>query len=281
MTIDQFQVAPPSTLTSRVPPELDRITMKALHPDRNLRYQTGEELRADLAAFLAKMAPETDADRLAKFLRPLFEEDVDRDARERDQLVQHANNLLSGTAHVSGPSLAQQGAAARAGAKHPEDAHEHDDVHGQDPRVNTTIGGRYILRRLCGEGAMGRVYDGHHIDIGRRVAVKILHATFRHSDDVVERFRREARAASRIEHPNIVDVTDWGTTPDGAFYLDGVPGRYQPGRAARPRGPPALRARHADHGADLPRAAGRARRRHRPPRSEAGQRHVDQPARGG
>ena len=221
------QVAPPSTLTSRVPPELDRITMKALAPDRNLRYQTGEELRADLAAFLAKMAPETDADRLAKFLRPLFEEDVDRDAREREQLVQHANNLLSGTAHFSGPSLAQQGAAARAGAKHPEDAHGHDEVHGQDPRVNTTIGGRYILRRLCGEGAMGRVYDGHHIDIGRRVAVKILHATFRHSDDVVERFRREARAASRIEHPNIVDVTDWGTTPDGAFYfvmeyLDGV-----------------------------------------------------------
>jgi serine/threonine-protein kinase len=74
---------------------------------------------------------------------------------------------------------------------------------------------------------MGRVYEAHHVDIGRRVAIKVMHSGFRHSDDVLERFRREARAASRIGHPNIVDVTDSGTTADGAFYfvmeyLDGV-----------------------------------------------------------
>ena len=96
-----------------------------------------------------------------------------------------------------------------------------------DPRVGTTVAERYFLRRLCGEGAMGRVYEGQHIDIGRRVAVKILQSSYRHTPELVERFRREARAASRIGHPNIVDVTDSGTTDDGAFffvmeYLDGI-----------------------------------------------------------
>ena len=100
----------------------------------------------------------------------------------------------------------------------------------------TTLGGRYYVRRLCGEGAMGRVYEAHHIDIGRRVAIKVLHASFHTSADLVERFRREARAASKIGHANIVDVTDSGTTPDGAFYfvmeyLDGI----EPGGADRPR----------------------------------------------
>jgi serine/threonine-protein kinase len=98
---------------------------------------------------------------------------------------------------------------------------------GEDPRVGSTLGGRYFIERLCGEGAMGRVYEARHVDIGRRLAIKILHSSYRHSEEVVERFRREARAASKIGHPNIVDVTDSGMTPDGAFYfvmeyLDGV-----------------------------------------------------------
>ena len=138
---------------------------------------------------------------------------------------------------------------------------------GEDPRIGTTLGGRYYVRRLCGEGAMGRVYEAHHIDIGRRVAIKVLHASFHTSADLVERFRREARAASKIGHANIVDVTDSGTTPDGAFYfvmefLDGtnLEELIDARRAA------ARRARAADHRADHARAA---RRRTRPTSSTA------------
>jgi serine/threonine protein kinase len=93
--------------------------------------------------------------------------------------------------------------------------------------LGTVVGGRYYVRRLCGEGGMGRVYEAEHIDIGRRVALKILHPAYSQTPDLVERLRREARSASKIAHPNVVDVTDSGTTADGAFffvmeYLEGI-----------------------------------------------------------
>ena len=244
------RAVPPSQVTDRVPAELDRIVMKALQPNPADRYQTGEELRAELGAFLAKTAPETDADRLAKFLRLLFERDTDTERREREELVRGASHFLSGAVvsrsmaytvpHSPGARATPVPGGVRAqGVPHraPSDAHAEgrDDARDdsyprppeKDPRVGTTVAGRYYLRRLCGEGAMGRVYEGQHIDIGRRVAVKILQSSYRHTPELVERFRREARAASRIGHANIVDVTDSGTTDDGAFffvmeYLDGI-----------------------------------------------------------
>jgi len=85
--------------------------------------------------------------------------------------------------------------------------------------VGTLVGGRYRIRRLCGEGGMGRVYEAEHIEIGKRVALKILHPGYSQTPDLVERLRREARAASRIGHPNVVDVTDSGTTEDGSFFF--------------------------------------------------------------
>ncbi len=66
---------------------------------------------------------------------------------------------------------------------------------------------------------MGVVYDAVHIDLGRRVALKALANKF--TDDIVAvtRFRNEARAASALGHPNIVEVSDFGVLPDGAPYL--------------------------------------------------------------
>jgi eukaryotic-like serine/threonine-protein kinase len=93
-------------------------------------------------------------------------------------------------------------------------------------RIGTTVGS-YYLDKILGRGGMGTVYSGEHIYIRKKVAVKILHVQFARYQEAVNRFLREARAASSINHPNIVDVTDFGPMPDGGVYfvmefLDGI-----------------------------------------------------------
>jgi serine/threonine protein kinase len=85
--------------------------------------------------------------------------------------------------------------------------------------IGSEVDGRYRVIELIGEGGMGKVYLAEHIEIGKRVALKVLHPSYSRMPDLVERFRREARAASKIGHPNIVDVTDSGTTADGSVYF--------------------------------------------------------------
>ena len=85
-------------------------------------------------------------------------------------------------------------------------------------RIGVTVG-NYHLHQILGRGGMGTVYSGEHVYIGKKVAVKVLHPQFAKYEDAVKRFLREARAASSINHPNIVDVTDFGPMPDGGVYF--------------------------------------------------------------
>ena len=98
---------------------------------------------------------------------------------------------------------------------------EEDDI----ARLGTSIG-NYRLDKILGRGGMGTVYSGEHIYIKKPVAVKVLHPQFARYQEAIHRFLREARAATSINHPNIVDVTDFGTTPDGMTYsvMEFVPG---------------------------------------------------------
>ncbi len=83
-----------------------------------------------------------------------------------------------------------------------------------------TIGGRYQVRRALGAGGMGVVYEARHNWTGRLVAVKVLSSERVREQGFSDRFAREARAAARVHHPNVVDVLDSGFDPDaGGFYI--------------------------------------------------------------
>jgi eukaryotic-like serine/threonine-protein kinase len=73
-----------------------------------------------------------------------------------------------------------------------------------------TLDGKYQMTRELGRGGMGTVYLATHLGTERPVAVKIIAPQFMERAEFVERFRREARAAGRLRHPNVVDVTDFG-----------------------------------------------------------------------
>jgi serine/threonine-protein kinase len=71
--------------------------------------------------------------------------------------------------------------------------------------------GNYQVQRKLGEGGMGAVYLAVHPKIGKRVALKVLHPEFSSNEDVISRFFNEAKAVNDIQHPNIVDIIDYGT----------------------------------------------------------------------
>jgi eukaryotic-like serine/threonine-protein kinase len=85
--------------------------------------------------------------------------------------------------------------------------------------VGALLSDRYRVTSLLGEGGMGEVYLGEHLLMRKRVAIKVLHPDMMSHDEVVARFEREAMAAAHIDHPNVAAATDFGRTPDGAFFL--------------------------------------------------------------
>jgi eukaryotic-like serine/threonine-protein kinase len=82
-----------------------------------------------------------------------------------------------------------------------------------------TLADKYHLTTLLGQGGMGAVYRGEHIIIGKKVAVKFLHAELAQNPEVVKRFYREAQAAAAIGHDSIIDVLDVGVSQSGEPYL--------------------------------------------------------------
>jgi len=85
--------------------------------------------------------------------------------------------------------------------------------------IGAMLDGRYRVDSVLGKGGMGRVYRGEHTGIGRAVAIKVLHADLGKNKEAAARFQREAIASGRLDHPNIVGVSDSGVLEDGCPYL--------------------------------------------------------------
>jgi len=235
-----------------IPKELDDLLMRALAPDRSQRFQSAEEMRQALSDVMAKVAPRADVERTAAFVRGLYDNVILEERAEGDRLLAEAQPLFgAGGAGAAGAAVtppAGVAAGAAAAPRAPLSVHarptpavplavlDKAKVALAFPREEESLGvdftgrvidSRYKVLRKIGEGGMGTVYVGEHVEIGKEVAIKILHPAFSNQQDLVERFRREARAASKIGHPNIIDVTDFGSTEEGCAYfvmehLDGI-----------------------------------------------------------
>ena len=90
---------------------------------------------------------------------------------------------------------------------------------GHDSYLGREISGHIEIQNLAGVGAMGRVYRAFQKGIDRDVAVKVLHRELSANQQLVARFHREAKVASRLQHPNVVQVHLAGQLPDGAMYI--------------------------------------------------------------
>ena len=107
----------------------------------------------------------------------------------------------------------------------------------QDTLSGTLFASRYRVTRKLGGGGMADVYLAEDQELGRRVAIKILHARYANDEQFVERFRREATHAAGLSHPNIVSVFDRGST-DGSYFIvmEYVEGQHAEGAPAQTRG---------------------------------------------
>jgi hypothetical protein len=89
----------------------------------------------------------------------------------------------------------------------------------QGDLVGSVVAERYHILKKLGQGGMGAVYLGEHVKMGRKSAIKVMSSSMAHDPEAIARFNREAANASRINHPNVCAIYDFGETPDGLIYL--------------------------------------------------------------
>jgi serine/threonine-protein kinase len=188
------------------PPLLDEIIDKLTKNDPDERYASAGLAVVDLARLLSEAPSSKGSERgvrarVSVLMRTLWPHEPARTRAEFARLLKEARSLI-GLVQTPTGGRAQEVALA----------HMSDD-----PSVLS--GTPYRIARKIGEGASGVVYDAEHVELGRRVALKVLAAGHASATDAIERFRREARAVAKLSHPNLVQLYDFGKSLDGRVFL--------------------------------------------------------------
>jgi serine/threonine-protein kinase len=238
-------VMPPLAAEIGAPPELDAVIARLTKNDPKERL-TAAQGATELAGVLAQ-APAVAAgergvrQRVALLMRALFPLEPAKSRAEFARLLRDARSLRKATVTPSAPDVAQKAA---------------DNM---DAEGGLLAGTSYRLKRKIGEGASGTVWEAEHVELGRKLAIKVLQPEHGASPDAIERFRREARVLAGLSHPNLVALHDFGRALDGRVFLamELLEGETLDVRGARPwreavhLGVQATRALEAAHAAGL------------------------------
>jgi serine/threonine-protein kinase len=194
---------PPIAELVKAPLALDTILARLTAPRIEDRYASAREVATDLVKILAKAPSLANGERgvrprIAHLMERLYPAEPARSRADLARLTASARNAEPRPEASIPPAPSPLPAAV-------------DD--------SLFPGTRYRLLREIGRGAMGVVYEAHHVDLGRSVALKVLPKESCQSPDLETRFRREARAIARLRHPNLVGLHDFGVSADGRpFY---------------------------------------------------------------
>jgi serine/threonine protein kinase len=170
-------------------------------------------LMESLSTAQHELAVQVQAENLAELLDTLFHAELARDDEELSKILAEVR-VRSGTIDLMALDRPRSGTMNLDA----DDTIDSADAAPGTPPPESVIAGKYRVIRMLGRGGMGNVMEVEHLDLGRRGALKLLHPQLSYDRTFAERFRREARAACKIGHRNIVDVFDFGRTDDGRLF---------------------------------------------------------------
>jgi len=198
--------APTLAGTRGIPRELDVVITKLLANDPDERYTNASHAAKDLVKVL-QLAPAKEGGerglrgRIAGLMKQLWPSEPARSRAEFAKLLKESRHLRTEAVTPSSTKVAELA--------------QRDT--GSDP--NVLLGTPYRLGKKIGEGASGQVFEAEHVELGRKLAVKVLAPTHSSAVSSVERFRREARVVANLTHKNLVHLHDFGKSLDGRVFL--------------------------------------------------------------